>query len=379
MGVIYLNIGLLGFGAMGKTHAYAVSNLPYFYGGEYGEHKIVGIASGHYDKAKRAAMDFSLGRACENEDELINDPDIDIIDVCTPNIYHYETVKKALNAGKHVYCEKPLAVTAEEAKELALLAEGKGLICRIVFNNRFMPAIMRAKQIIDDGRLGNIVSFRVAYLHASCTDLNKNAGWKQDKSVCGGGVLFDLGSHCIDLVRLLCGEIRAVSGRSQIYHKTRLGMDGAVWQTNADEAFYITAELENGGIGTIEANKLAFGTNDDLSFEIYGEKGALKYSLMQPNYLRFYDGDREGGALGGDRGFTDIECVGRYPAPGGIFPSFKAPVGWLMGHVESYRCFLDAVKHGRTGAPDFDDGARVQLIMEKAYFSSENNGIITLI
>ena len=98
---------------------------------------------------------------------------------------------------------------------------------------------------------------------------------------------------------------------------------------------------------------------------------------MQPNYLRYYDGERAGGTLGGDGGFTDIECVGRYPAPGGIFPSFKAPVGWLMGHVESYRDFLDAIRNGGAAKPDFTDGARIQYIMEKAYEASDNGSVDT--
>ena len=173
----------------------------------------------------------------------------------------------------------------------------------------------------------------------------------------------------------LCGEIESVSGRSQIYYKNRAGMNGESWNTNADEAFYMTASLKNGGVGTIEANKLAIGTNDELGFDIFGEKGALSYSLMQPNYLRFYDGSRDNGYIGGDRGFTDIETVGRYPLPGGIFPSFKAPVGWLMGHVESYRSFISAVKEDKECCPSFRDGAAVQKIMECAYQSDKENGV----
>lgn len=365
-----MKIGLIGFGTMGKTHTYAVQNLSLFYGDGYEDDRIVGVCTAHEKTAKEAADRYRLGLATIDEDALIYDPEIDVIDVCTPNIYHYETVKKALLAGKHIYCEKPLAVTAAEAEELSLLAKEKGVTAQIVFNNRFMPAVMRAKQLIDEGRLGEVVSFRVAYLHASCTDLTKKAGWKQDQSICGGGVLFDLGSHAIDLVRHLCGEIASVSGKSQIYHTERLGLDGKPWRTNADEAFYITTALRNGAVGTVEANKLAFGTNDDLSFEIYGEKGALRYSLMQPNYLQFYDGERQGGDLGGDRGFTLVETVGRYPLPGGIFPSVKAPVGWLMGHVESMRSFLDAVRKGHKGCPSFEDGAAVQRIMECAYRSA---------
>ena len=152
-------------------------------------------------------------------------------------------------------------------------------------------------------------------------------------------------------------------------------MNGEEWQTNADEAFYMTATLDGGGVGTIEANKLAIGTNDELGFDIFGEKGAISYSLMQPNYLRFYDAQRDGGYIGGDRGFTDIETVGRYPLPGGIFPSFKAPVSWLMGHVESYRSFIDSVRSGRECYPSFVDGAEVHKIMERAYESDSKNGV----
>ncbi len=370
-----MKIGLLGFGFMGKTHAYAVENLRYFYRDTGLHAEIAGVCTAHRETAEEAVSRYALGRAVTDEDALIQDPSIDMIDVCTPNCYHYETVKKALVAGKHVYCEKPLTVTAAEAEELASLAKEKGVTAQIVFNNRYMSGVMRAKELIGEGRLGRIVSFRSAYLHASCTDLTRQAGWKQDRDICGGGVLFDLGSHALDLVYHLCGEFAGISGRAQIAHPVRLGRDGETWQTNADEAFYMTAELKNGAVGTVEANKLAFGTNDDLSFEIYGEKGALRYSLMQPNYLQFYDGDRRGGVLGGDRGFTMIECVGRYPEPAGIFPSYKAPTGWLMGHVGSMHAFLTAVKEGREATPSFTDGAYIQRLMERAYQSSEQKGV----
>ncbi len=370
-----MKIGLIGFGAMGKTHAYAIHNLTYFYRDTGISATIAGVCTAHPETAQMAVERYHLGRAVTDEDELIFSPDVDIIDVCTPNRYHYETVKKALLAGKHVYCEKPLAISYADASELAVLAKEKGVTAQIVFNNRYMPGIMRAKELINEGRLGRILSFRSAYLHASCTDLSRNAGWKQDKDICGGGVLFDLGSHALDLIYYLGGEFAEIAGKSQIAHPLRLGRDGKLWQTNADEAFYITAALKSGAVGTIEANKLAFGTNDDFTIDLYGERGALRYSLMQPNYLQFYDGERKGGTLGGDRGFTAIECVGRFPEPGGIFPGVKAPTGWLMGHVGSMHAFLTAVKEGKAAKPSFADGAYIQLLMEKAYESSEQQGI----
>ena len=184
--------------------------------------------------------------------------------------------------------------------------------------------------------------------------------------------MFDLGSHVIDLVYYLCGNFKAVSGKSKIAYDVRRGMNGEQWNTNADEAFYICAELENGAVGTIEASKIAVGTNDDFTIEIYGEKGALKFDLMEPNWLYFYDTAAYNNEMGGDRGFTKIECVGRYPSPGGAFPGAKAPTGWLRGHVGSMYAFLNCVYTGEKTTPSFDDAAHVQLVMEKAYESDKS-------
>lgn len=369
-----LKIGLLGFGAMGKVHSYAVSNMKYYYSDLPFDAKILGVCTTSKDKSLSVAEGFGFELAADNEDALINNPDVDIIDVCTPNIYHYTTLKKAIAAGKHVYCEKPLCVTADEANEIAELAKGSGLICNIVFNNRFIAPIMRAKQLIDEGRIGRVLSFSAEYLHNSCTDTERPAGWKQNGDICGGGVLFDLGSHVIDLIYFLCGEFASVGGTSQIAYPHRRGSDGKEWQTNADEAFYMTARLCSGAVGTLTVSKLIHGANDDLNLAIYGERGSLKFSLMQPNFLYFYDATEKPSVLGGNTGYTAIECVGRYPAPGGAFPAPKAPSSWIRGHVESMYAFLGSVHTGVPHSPDFTDAAHVQAVMEAAYMSDKDNG-----
>ncbi len=370
-----LNIGLLGFGAMGKVHSYAVQNMNFYYSGLPFDAKIVGVCTTSAEKSRMVANEFNLGVGVDNEDILINSPDIDIIDICTPNIYHYETLKKAIFAGKHIYCEKPLCVNADEAREISALAKEHGLICNIVFNNRFIAPIMRAKQLINDGHIGRVLSFSAEYLHNSCTDIQKNAGWKQNSDICGGGVLFDLGSHVIDLIYLLCGEFEAVSGTAQIAYTQRCGSDGKPWNTNADEAFYMTARLSCGAVGTICVSKLINGANDDLSLCIYGEKGSLRFSLMQPNFLYFYDATQKPDTLGGNTGYKAIECVGRYPSPGGMFPAPKAPSSWIRGHVESMYEFLNSVYTGIPHSPDFSDALHVQSVMEAAYHSAKSNGI----
>ena len=356
-----LRIGLIGFGSMGRTHTWAVRNLPFFYGALPFAAVTAGVCTTTQEKSDRVASEFGIPVATVREDDLIGDPDIDVIDVCTPNNCHYATVKKALAAGKHVLCEKPLCLTAEEAAELAALERRSGKTCGMVFNNRWLAPCMRAKQLIDAGRLGDIVSYHAVYRHNSCLDPARRAGWKQNRDICGGGTLYDLGSHVIDLMTWLCGRMTRVAGHSQIVCPTHTDMGGNPWKTNADEAFYMTAETEGGAVGTMEFSKVALGTNDDLAFEIYGRRGSLRFSLMEPDWLYFYDATAEDGALGGTRGYTRIECVGRYP--GMVFPSPKAPAGWLYGHLNSMYAFLSAVAENKPFSPSLSDGAAVQAVI----------------
>ena len=363
---------------MGKVHAFCVQNLKYYYKDLPFEASIKGVCTTTQEKSQTVAKEYGFAVATTDEDVLINDPDIDVIDICTPNIYHYDTIKKALAANKHVYCEKPLCVNAEQARELAMLAKESGSICTMVFNNRHIAPMLRAAELIAEGKIGRVLSFSAEYLHNSCTDVNRPAGWKQNRDICGGGVLFDLGSHVIDLVYSLCGEFESVYGVPQIAFARRAGMDGGEWQTNADEAFYMICRLRSGAVGTITASKLVNGANDDLSLAIYGEKGSLKFSLMQPNFLYFYDATIKPSTLGGESGYQAIECVGRYPAPGGFFPAPKAPSDWLRGHVGSMYSFLRSVATGIQVAPDFTDGAHVQAVMDAAYRSANEGKEITV-
>ncbi len=367
-----IKIGLLGFGSMGRTHTWAVRDLPFFYGELPFAAETHGVCTTTLEKSKRVAAEFGIPLATACEDDLIQSPDIDVIDICTPNSCHYSTLKKALAAGKHVLCEKPLCVTPAEADEIAALAKDSSLVCGMVFNNRWLAPAIRAKALIDEGRLGRILHYHAAYLHNSCIDPDRRVGWKQDRTVCGGGVLFDLGSHVIDLMSWLCGEIKAVGGHGQIAYPTHLDAAGNPWQTNADEAFYLHAVTAEGAHGSMELSKLTQGANDELTFEIYGEKGSLKFDLMEPNWLYFYDASAPAKPQGGTRGYTRIECVGRYPEM--IFPSPKAPAGWLYGHLASMHAYLSAVAARTPFAPSLADGAYVQRVMDTAYRSDASGG-----
>ena len=365
-----INIAVIGTGAMGRTHSYCAANLPFFYENLPFKPVLHTICSRDEQKGENLRDEWGFLHSESDINKILANPEIDVIDICTPNTHHFEMLLSAFSHKKHIYCEKPLVISTEQASKV--LANAGEQIYAVVFHNRFYPAILRAKQLIESNCIGRIMSFRCAYLHNSNIDANKPVGWKQDASH-GGGTLFDLGSHAIDLTRFLCGEFQEIFGKSQIFFPIRKGIDGEKWQTNADDAFYMTVKSASGAIGTIEANKLATGTNSELYLDIYGENGALRFDLMQPNYLEFYDSSKSDGDFGGERGFTKLECVQRYPAPN-VFPAVKAPIGWLRAHVHSYYLYLDSVYNGTLNnlLPSLNDGAVVQKIMEKAYLSDKN-------
>ncbi len=369
----HLRIGLCGFGFMGKTHLWSVRNLPFFCDPSAlpctAEVVALCASEKHPEKSSSLCKAFGIPSPMSQE-EMLSCSDIDVIDICSPNPYHYGTARSAMLAGKHVLCEKPLTLTAKEGFELASLAKERGLICGTVFNNRFLAPVMRAKQLMDEGKLGNILSFDFTYRHNSCIDPERRVGWKQTWEY-GGGTLADLGPHVIDLCHYLCGDIASVIAKSQIAFPTHLTSDGDIWHTNADEAFYLIATLSNGAVGNITVSKLTQGANDELTFAVYGTKGAIQFSLMNPNYLMFYDATSDGAPIGGERGYTAIECVGRYPAPLSGFPSPKAPVGWLRGHLTSMATYLSCVAEGVPFVPSFEDGAYVQSVIEAAYLSAK--------
>lgn len=368
-----IGVGIIGFGNMGKAHAYSIENLKFFCGELPFVPKIIGVCTRSIEKSKAICESFGFEHAFATEDELIFDERVDVVDICTPNHMHLDTIKKARMLGKTVLCEKPLCPTYAEAKEAAKDSFG----CGTVFNNRHLSPIRRAKELIDGGRLGRILSFEATYLHNSCLDPKKAAGWKQSGEY-GAGVLRDLGSHIIDLVYYLCGNFDSVYARKQIAFPQRLGVDGNEWSTDADEAVYITARLECGAVGTLHASKLICGANDDLSISVYGERGSVKFSLNDIDHLYFYDSTAEGGSFGGCKGYTAIECNGRYPSPFGSFPSPKATQGWLRGHVMSMYSFLSAVNNGEQFRPSFEDGAYVAKICECCDISDKECRTVSL-
>jgi predicted dehydrogenase len=354
-------VGLVGYGFIGKVHTYSYKNIPFYYRDPPCEVKLVGVCTSRSETAKEAMEQGGFSFATADYRELLDRDDIQIINCCLPNYLHKDVVINALKAGKHVCCEKPLALNLKEAKEIYEVAKNSRVKHQITFQNRFIPAIMRAKQLIEEGNIGEIFSFRGVHLHSSCVTQKSQAySWKVESEKVGGGVLVDLGSHLIDLTRYLIGEFKSVNG----YVKNFTSPD-----KRTDDLALLSVEMMNGAVGSLEASKMATGTNDDLRIEVHGSKGAIQFDSMEPNWLKYYDNTEPEKPIGGKKGFTKIETIQKYPEPSGI-PISKFPIGWMRYHVACLHSFLRSIIDGTEASPNFKDGLEVQKIIEATYISS---------
>lgn len=373
-----LKVGIIGYGFMGKTHTYGYKTNPLYYSNLPFRIRLAGICDRTPEVAEKAKEMLGFELSTDNPDDIFNNPEIDIVDVCTPNIYHKEAVIKAIKAGKNVYCDKPLAASFAETLEITDLLENSNVITQMALQYRFFPATLRAKELMDEGRIGRVMSFRACYLHSGSVDAKKPIGWKQDRKYGGGGVLFDLGSHVIDLIYHLLGEYTAIFAHTDVIYPQRPDKNGNIIDIEADDLAFMIVKMNSGVSGTIEASKVATGANDELRLEIHGDKGSIRFNLMEPNWLEFYDNTIPEAHFGGMRGYTRIECVQRYKQPGGDFPGSKFSVGWIRSHVHSLYNFLNCVYEREKASPSFKEGAYVQYVMEKAYESDQRKQWIDL-
>lgn len=362
---------MVGYGFMGKIHTYGYKSLPMLYEPAPAAIRLVGAATRSEESGRLAVEQGGYGFATRDYRELLAREDIDIINCCTPNDSHKDIVIEAIRAGKHVYVDKPLALNMAHAQEIIEAekqaeAAGSHRTRQMAHNYRFVPAILRAKQLMDEGRLGQVYTFSLRYLHSSNVDPNRPLHWKSDKSVGGGGVLVDLGAHIIDMTRYLLGDFKRVFANPVTPIKERPDGKGGRVRVETDDVCFLLAELQNGATGTLEASKLATGANDKLTVEIRGSDGAILFNLMDPNWLRFYDNTKPDAPLGGEKGFLQIECVQRYPKPAAI-PGPKLSVGWTRFHFASIYDFVRRVVENEPGEPSLSDGLSTHKVIDACY------------
>jgi len=365
-------IGIIGAGFMGKTHTYNYVNIPLFYDGLPFKVKLVGICNRTLSKAERLREDCGYEFATSDYRDLLARKDIDIIDICTPNIVHHEQILAALKAKKHVYADKPICITDREADDIVKSAEESGVVHMTAFHNRFLPAIKKLKMLTEEGFFGRILFFRVVYYHSSNLDPKKFRGWRQSMNDSGGGVLFDMGSHAIDLVYHLLGEYERLSMQSIILYPERPDDKGKMQKIETEDHVLINAMMKSSAIGTLEVSKVIVGSNDDLGVEIYGTLGAAKFRLMDPGYLYVYDTRDPDGPIGGKRGYKAVETLNKDELSRFNFPGPRFAIGWLRGHIGSQYHFLKCVHEHKQAVPTLADGAYIQKIMNALYRVNNN-------
>jgi len=363
------NVGILGYGFIGKVHAYAYRCLPFVCDPVPLAARITHVCTGHRETAERAAADLGADHAVTDFRRVTEDPDVDIVHVCTPNHLHAEALLSAIAHGKHIYCDKPLVATEAEADAVAAALDDYAGTAQMTFHNRFFPATLKAAELADAGFLGEALEFRAVYLHGGSVDPERPMKWKLSGAA-GGGVIPDLASHVLDLLHRLLGPYQRVLAHTKIAYPRRPDPadPSRTVEVDAEDAVQMLVRMESGAVGTVEATKIATGTEDELRFEIHGTGGAMRFRLMEPHYLEVYDA--ASGGFGGTPGWTRLATGHRYGPPDTQFPSPKAAIGWTRAHVACLVHFLEAVAEGRPAQPDLGQGIYVQRLLARVRESS---------
>ncbi len=276
-----------------------------------------------------------------------------------------------------------------QAKEICDIGASQNTVQQMTFNYRFVPAMMRAREMVESGCLGNLFQFRIAYLHAGYIDPARPYSWRTNFARSGGGAIADLGAHIIDITRYLLGpgtnverggEIVSLRADLQtVINERRDPATGQMRKVDVDDIALVQCRLSGGAIGTLEATRMATGVQDELRVELHGSRGSLRFNLMEPNWLDAYDASAPEAVLGGDRGYRRIECVCRYPKPYALGAT-KNTVGWPSFHIQSLFDFVNNVAEVRRGgnaspkSPSFQDGLEAQRVIEACLASSRSNG-----
>ncbi|GGD53280.1 Gfo/Idh/MocA family protein [Paenibacillus nasutitermitis] len=372
-----VRIGMVGYKFMGKAHSHAYRDLPFYFDNDV--QPVMQAIAGRDEAGVKAAAD-KMGWASYETDwrRLVERDDIDLIDIGSPNNTHAEIAIAAAQAGKHIICEKPLALNADEARRMLEAVDKAGVVHMICHNYRFVPAIRYAKQLIDSGQLGKIYHMRAHYLQDWIMDPDFPLVWRLRKDICGSGTHGDLMAHSIDLARYLTGEITEVSGMMNTFIKQRpLGeMSGGlsakasgeqVGEVDVDDAVAFICRFDNEAMGVFEATRFGKGNRNTNQFEINGSKGSVRWSMEHMNDLQLYlDTDKEG-----SQGFRTISCTETiHPYAGAYWPA-----GHIIGYEHTFiniaHELMQGIAENRSPSPNFEDGYRNQLVLEAVETSSK--------
>src|SRR3954462_11518290 len=327
-----VNVGLIGTKFMGKAHSNAYLKVAKFFDVEP-QPLMKAICGRHADKTAEFAKRFGWESYESDWKKLCERKDIDVVDIATPGSLHHDIAVAAAKAGKHVYCEKPLAFNLKDAREMLDAARKAGVVHMVNFNYRVVPALALAKQMIKAGEIGEIRHFRATYLQDWLNDPKFPMNWRLRKDAAGAGANGDLNAHHVDMARFLVGEIGEVVGMKKTFIAERPaeGRSAGLTATagvgtekvTVDDATLFLAKFSNGALGSFEATRMAPGRKNFNRVEINGSKGSLVFNFEEMNVLQFYNWPARPGR----------QASGQIMRPGACIPTVGAcgPRGHVLG------------------------------------------------
>jgi len=374
-----VGVGMLGYAFMGKSHTNAFKKIPYMMYPPPAIPKLVAICGRNAEAAAEAALRYGYDGYYTDWRKMLEDDRIQLFDNGGPNDAHAEPCNAAAAAKKHVFCEKPLARNAEEAKSMLDAATKGGVKHMVAFNYRFVPAVRLAYDLISSGKLGRLYHFRAVYLQEwIMPHYNTPMIWRTDRKRCGSGAIGDLGSHIIDLGRFLMGEMTSVSAMTRTFIPERPGPEGKMQKVDVDDAFVASIQFANGGIGTVEASRFAAGHKNYNCIEVNGEKGSIRWNLERLNELEVFWVDDQPKET---QGFHTINVTeGYHPFYSNWWPHGHI-IGWEHTFVHELTHFLDCIVNNKDVAPlgaSFDDGYRNAVICDAIDNSAQSKRQVDL-
>ena len=367
-----LNIGMIGYGFMGRTHSNAYRRVTNFFDVPY-EPVLKVICGLEADQAKAFASQWGYESSCTDWHKVVDDKNIDVVEICTPNFTHAEIAIAAAEAGKIVISEKPLALNGEQAKTMVEAVEKAGVANFVSFNYRRVPAVTLVKQLIDEGRFGRIFHYRANFLQDWTISPDVPQGgmgtWRLDVKAAGSGVTGDLLAHCIDTALWHNGPITRVNAMTETFVKERMHSEtGKKEKVGIDDACTFFCNFDNGSMGNFESTRYARGHKALYTFEINGEKASARWDLHDLHRLEWFDHGDES-RLRGWRSIHMTDHGGGHP----YMDHWWVPglqIGYEHTFVHQIADFLTGLGKGEPAQPDFRAALATQRVCDAVLASA---------
>lgn len=383
-----IRVAVLGAaGWMGKVHTMAYQTFPHFFGTSGGTARVAALVVTNPAAAGDLAACAPGAKILQDWRAVIADPDIDLVDICLPDSLHYEVAKAALEAGKHVYCEKPLADTAAEARELADLARAKGVITRVGHAFPRNPVHDLAKDIITSGEIGEITMFKGCQHVDMFGDPLAPFMWRADGKLAPTGIVGDTGSHVFSFMEFLVGRVSSLVANNIIATPRRPVVSGLAFgevaELSGDEnwadvtnpdATQLICSFENGASGIVDFSRIATGRKFMQTYEIYGTKGSLAYTYDEVNRIRFYSNEDKPGR----RGFREIDVGPEHPTYAAFLPLPNFALGYNESKIIEVAEVIRSITSGQQMWPTFESGHHITQIVDACMESSRQRAWVDI-